>query len=216
MIKNISGFEIRELKTEDLPDLPFDIIINCTEIGSVKLFGDTSGQVIHRGHLINIKGVPSVKDAKGNLVSYNYSPGKQVYRSESDNEQDVYCYSRQDGLVLGGSRQKGYIDDHGKWKGEENMSPVTEIEKLKLPSQIVTLHKEILRHSFDCELPPISEMRSKLGYRFTRATENGLRMESEEIGDKLVIHNYGHGGAGVTLSWGCAQKVIDLLQLVTK
>jgi len=31
----------------------------------------------------------------------------------------------------------------------------------------------------------------------------------ERAGD--VVHCYGHGGAGVTLSWGCADEVVGLL-----
>src|ERR1700742_1145065 len=30
----------------------------------------------------------------------------------------------------------------------------------------------------------------------------GPRIEAEEIGDTLVVHNYGHGGSGWSLSWG--------------
>jgi glycine/D-amino acid oxidase-like deaminating enzyme len=38
----------------------------------------------------------------------------------------------------------------------------------------------------------------------------GPRIEAERIGDKRVVHNYGHGGSGWSLSWGSAQIVRDL------
>ncbi len=38
-----------------------------------------------------------------------------------------------------------------------------------------------------------------------------VRLEAEELaGGARVIHCYGHGGAGVTLSWGCADEVAEL------
>jgi glycine/D-amino acid oxidase-like deaminating enzyme len=40
----------------------------------------------------------------------------------------------------------------------------------------------------------------------------GPRLELERIGGKRLVHNYGHGGAGVTLSWGCAEAALDLLE----
>lgn len=44
----------------------------------------------------------------------------------------------------------------------------------------------------------------KVGLRPCRSS---VRLESEPIGAATVIHAYGHGGAGVTLSWGCAAEV---------
>ena len=38
----------------------------------------------------------------------------------------------------------------------------------------------------------------------------GLRVEAEKVGHKLLVHNYGHGGAGITLSWGTASLALDL------
>ncbi len=38
----------------------------------------------------------------------------------------------------------------------------------------------------------------------------GFVVEAERLGDKLLVHNYGHGGAGVTLSWGTASLAVEL------
>jgi D-amino-acid oxidase len=43
-----------------------------------------------------------------------------------------------------------------------------------------------------------------------------VRLELEQVGGCHVLHNYGHGGAGVTLSWGCAEEVVALADQVTR
>jgi D-amino-acid oxidase len=39
---------------------------------------------------------------------------------------------------------------------------------------------------------------------------SGFVVRPEKVGDSLVVHNYGHGGAGITLSWGTARLAVDL------
>jgi glycine/D-amino acid oxidase-like deaminating enzyme len=38
----------------------------------------------------------------------------------------------------------------------------------------------------------------------------GFVVDAERLGAKLLVHNYGHGGAGITLSWGTASLAVDL------
>ncbi len=40
--------------------------------------------------------------------------------------------------------------------------------------------------------------------------KSGVRIERARLHDgRTVVHNYGHGGAGFTLSWGCAAEVLQ-------
>lgn len=51
-------------------------------------------------------------------------------------------------------------------------------------------------------------IRTVVGLRPYRS--EGFVVRAERVGEKIVIHNYGHGGAGITLSWGCAAMAADL------
>ena len=51
-------------------------------------------------------------------------------------------------------------------------------------------------------------IRTVVGLRPFRPS--GFVVRAEKLDEKLVIHNYGHGGAGITLSWGTAQLAVDL------
>jgi hypothetical protein len=43
--------------------------------------------------------------------------------------------------------------------------------------------------------------------------DDGVRLESEKTNDGMtIIHCYGHSGSGVTLSWGCAKDVVQLVR----
>ncbi len=49
----------------------------------------------------------------------------------------------------------------------------------------------------------------KVGLRPTRPT---VRLEAERAAAQTIVHCYGHGGSGVTLSWGCAGEVLAIVQ----
>jgi D-amino-acid oxidase len=40
--------------------------------------------------------------------------------------------------------------------------------------------------------------------------EAGFVVRAEALGDKRLVHNYGHGGAGITLSWGSSKLATEL------
>jgi D-amino-acid oxidase len=60
------------------------------------------------------------------------------------------------------------------------------------------------------QLEPALAQLERLGVSVgLRPCRDVVRLEQETVDGKLVVHDYGHGGAGVTLSWGCAEDVRD-------
>jgi glycine/D-amino acid oxidase-like deaminating enzyme len=64
-----------------------------------------------------------------------------------------------------------------------------------------------------CHLPrvrvsPEREIRTVVGLRPFRPS--GFRVAKEMVGETAVVHNYGHGGGGITLSWGTSKLATDL------
>lgn len=56
---------------------------------------------------------------------------------------------------------------------------------------------------------PDRVMRTIVGHRPYR--RSGFRVEREPLGDKTIVHNYGHGGGGISLSWGSAMLAVEEL-----
>ncbi|MEU0458917.1 FAD-dependent oxidoreductase, partial [Streptomyces sp. NPDC006129] len=45
-----------------------------------------------------------------------------------------------------------------------------------------------------------------------RPTRPAVRLERDALPDgRLLVHNYGHGGGGVTVAWGCAEEAARLV-----
>ncbi len=71
------------------------------------------------------------------------------------------------------------------------------------------LNNQVIARSISPVLvSPDRVLRSEVGLRPWR--QIGFRLEAQEISNKFIVHNYGHGGDGVSLSWGCATVASEI------
>lgn len=127
---------------------------------------------------------------KGSVVLVE-NPGID-YCLTDDRDLDVptYFVPVSEGLVLGGNAQKGNAD-------------------VDTDPGIVD---DIIERcaAFEPELREAPVLKTKSGLRPGR---DEVRLEREETASgKTIVHNYGHGGSGYTLAWGCANEVVRLLE----
>lgn len=107
-----------------------------------------------------------------------------------DDTSGVPCYviPRADGLIVGGTAQVG----------DERLS-VDERDSASMRARAEAAFPQLR----DAEL-----LETRVGLRPYRST---VRLEREPCGAGVVIHNYGHGGSGYTVAWGCAEDVASLV-----
>ncbi|MFN0158907.1 MAG: FAD-dependent oxidoreductase [Bacteroidota bacterium] len=205
----VSGGRIVELEEPLDPgmvkNIRSDLIVNCTGLWSRELFNDNNLYPI-RGHLLMIEDAPFPLRPDGLVCSYNYSPPSSEY------EYDVYCFPRsaacppgQRGWILGGSREAPRQTGGELWRVPETRHTLLD----GVPEPIVTINRSIMRALTQGANIDDYKRKSMIGYRPGR--HGGVRLELVQEFGRPVIHNYGHGGAGVTLSWGCAAKVARLI-----
>jgi D-amino-acid oxidase len=129
---------------------------------------------------------PSVLPVRGQVV---YVEQVGLDRWWLDDRGPTYVVPRSRDIVVGGT------DEEGDWS--RTPDPDTAQRILGRATELVPVLKgaRVLRH--------------KVGLRPARAS---VRLEEERmLTGKRVVHCYGHGGAGVTLSWGCADEVAALV-----
>lgn len=214
LFHNLGG-EIEQalISPDRVAELPSDIVVNCAGLNGPTLIQQQELRTVARGHLLRVTVPKNILNALKKGVSYNFSPGISHYQSESGNVQDVYFYPRENDLILGGSRLLGTIDTKQQWMGDNVLEPTRHIEDQLIPEQIWALNKELISHSFKVDISRFLSIELLTGLRFLGTEKIGLDLNSSSTENKLIVNNYAHGGAGVSLSWGCA---LECLNAVTK
>ncbi|MEV0134678.1 FAD-dependent oxidoreductase [Dactylosporangium sp. NPDC050688] len=131
---------------------------------------------------------PDLFPIRGQLVVVE-NPGLTEFFSEDTGSSPdlLHYYPHGDTLVLGGTAQTN------AWSREPD------------PEVAAT----IVRRCGEVE-PRLRDARIISHRVGLRPTREQVRVESQELYGGRIIHNYGHGGAGVTLSWGCAADAAAL------
>jgi D-amino-acid oxidase len=117
------------------------------------------------------------------------NPGIERFWLDEEHPDGVtYIVPRGEDCILGGTAEDGEWDTTpDPTVGEGILRRCAELEPRLLGAQV-------LEH--------------RVGLRPGRPA---IRLEAEHFRDGTrVIHCYGHGGSGVTLSWGCADEVAEL------
>ena len=138
---------------------------------------------------------PAVIPYRGQVVIAGNPGLTEFFIGQPDADHElVYVFPHDGRVVLGGTEVAG------DWSAQPD--PATA--------------RRIVRDcaAVDARLAAAPVIEHRVGFRPARPQ---VRLEAEDAvaadggTARLLVHNYGHGGAGVTLSWGCARAVAGLV-----
>lgn len=166
----------------------FEELGGTFERGVVKSLKEVDGEII-----VNCVGLGArelcddeeVKPARGQIIFIEQDPG--IGHFDQQPETLTYTIPRTNVTVLGGTAQ---VDDWDLEIREED--------------------NDLILAKVEAVWPDLDRSKIVGGTVGLRPSRTEVRLEEEDIGGRSVIHNYGHGGAGVTLSWGCADEVVSI------
>jgi len=193
------GADIKLEKVDNMQSLSgrFDMVFNCCGIGARELVGDKD--------VVPIRGV---------LIRANAPQIKHCYYFDDDSY-IVPCF---DSLVIGGIREKGNFnlevsqsDKDELWARARGYLPTLANAETLWEWAGLRPHRDPIRVEGELmRFKTISTTSSKhLPISLLTLTSN----LQDTFHDTLpVIHNYGHGGHGVTLSWGTAVEAVEILK----
>ncbi len=128
---------------------------------------------------------PAVVPLRGQVVIVANPGIEEFFRAPSDGPDSTYIFPHGDYVVLGGTSHEDAWD----------LAPRPAITQRVLRDCVAA----------DPRLRGAAVLAERVGLRPYRPD---VRLEAETLGDGRVLwHNYGHGGAGVTLAWGCAREL---------
>lgn len=136
----------------------------------------------------DLVGDDTLRPIRGQVVRVRNPGLTEFFLDEDDPAGVTYVVPRSEDCILGGTAEE---DD---WDTEPDPAVAAGILRRCAALEPRLKGAEILEH--------------RVGLRPGRPA---VRLERDP--DRAsVVHNYGHGGSGVTLSWGCAEETLDVVR----
>jgi D-amino-acid oxidase len=134
-----------------------------------------------------VAGDRALVPVRGQVVYVEQAGIGEWLLDQRDPEDLLYVVPRERDVVLGGTAQVGDED-----------------------ARADAATAAAIRERCVAAMPGLARARVLGGAVGLRPVRAEVRLEAEDRPGGRIVHCYGHGGAGVTLAWGCAEEVVAL------